>query len=60
MKIKDLIELLKNYNQDADITLTTSEDITISYICKDTNGNPLSKETTLQCFIEGTDNYFIL
>ena len=56
MKIKKLIELLKTYNQDADITLTTSEDITVSYICKDTNGNPLSKETTMQCFIEGMDN----
>ena len=56
MKIKKLIETLKECNQEADITLTTSEDITISYICKDTDGNPLTKKTTMQCFIEPTDS----
>ena len=55
MKIRKLIELLRTYNQEADITLTTSEDICISYICKDPNGNPLTKETTMQCFIEPMD-----
>lgn len=50
-----MIKELKSYNQNADITLTTSEDICISYICKDNHGNELTKETTVQCFIEGMD-----
>lgn len=51
-----MIELLSTYNQDADITLTTSEDITVSYICKDLNGEPLTKKETMQCFIEPMDS----
>ena len=57
MKVKKLIELLQSYNQDADITLTNSEDITVSYICKDPNtGKELTPQTTKQCFIEPTDS----
>jgi len=55
MKIQDFINELKKYNPEADITLTTSEDITISYICKDSKGNELTPKTTKQCFIEGCD-----
>ena len=56
MKIKDLIKELEQYNPEADITLTISEDITISYICEDLQGNELTKKTTMQVFIEGCDN----
>lgn len=56
MKNKELIKLLKNYNQEADVTLTTSEDITISYICKDPRTDEkLTPQTTRQMFIEPTD-----
>lgn len=55
MKVCDFIKVLKEYNQDADITLTTSENITVSYICKDLKGNDLTKKTTMQLFIEPID-----
>ena len=55
MLIKNLISELKLFNPNADITLTDSEDITTSYIFKDANGNEFSKQTTMQVFIEGTD-----
>ena len=45
--IKDFIKSLETYNPNADITLTTSEDITLSYICDGVNGEELSKETTM-------------
>lgn len=51
MKIKELINELKEYNQEADITLTTSETITLSFI-SDENG---TKKDTKQVFIEGCD-----
>ncbi len=51
MKVKELIKQLKEFNQEADISLTTSEDILISYISEN-NATPL---TTLQLFIEGCD-----
>lgn len=57
MKINNLIEELNDYNLNADITLTSSEDIAISYICKDLNGNDLTKKTTMQVFIKGVDKY---
>lgn len=56
MKNKELIERLKEYNLEADVTLPTSEDITIGYIFKGPNGESLNKQTTMQLFIEGTDN----
>lgn len=53
MKVKDLIEQLKMFNPNADVSLTTSEDILISYISEN-NATPL---TTLQLFIEGCDEF---
>ena len=56
MKVKTLIEKLKEFNQEADITLTTSEDICLSYICKNPDtGEKLTKTNTKQVFIEPTD-----
>lgn len=55
MKVSKLIEFLQSYNPDADITLTTSEDIMLSYVSKDVNNNVLTKDTTTQVFIEGID-----
>lgn len=53
MKIKELIKELQQYNKNADITLTTSEDICLSYISVDPNTNErLTEKTTLQVFIE--------
>lgn len=51
-----MIKELSSYNPNADVTLTVSEDITISYICKDPKGNILNKQTTTQLFIEPTDS----
>lgn len=51
MKNSKLIETLKGYNLDADVTLTTSEDICISYISEDN----ATEKTTKQIFIEGCD-----
>lgn len=51
MKIKELIKELKEFNQEADITLTTSETITLSCICSDGG----TKKDTKQVFIEGED-----
>ena len=56
MKIKELISKLSEYNEDADITLVDSEDITVSYICENLNGEKLTPKTTMQCFIEPMDN----
>lgn len=55
MKISDFIKELREFNQDADITLTTSETITLSYICKDPYGKELSKQDTPIVFIEPAD-----
>ena len=57
MKNRDLIEKLKKYNLDADVTLPTSEDIFLSYICEDNKGNILTEKDTMLIFIEGTDEY---
>lgn len=51
MKVKELINELQKYNPEAEISLTTSETIFLSFICED-------KETeinTKQVFIEGCD-----
>lgn len=53
MKNEDLIRKLSKYNKDADVTLTTSEDITLSYI---SNDGEFSKEDTPFIFIEPMDN----
>lgn len=51
MKIKELINELKKYNPEADITLPTSETITLSFI-SDEGG---TTKDTKQVFIEGCD-----
>ena len=51
MKVKELIKELQEYNPEADITLTTSETITLSYICSDGG----TKKDSKQIFIEGED-----
>lgn len=56
MKIEKLIQELKEYNQNADITLPYSEDICIGWICKDPiSKKQLTKKTTTQLYIEGCD-----
>lgn len=47
---KDLIEKLKEYNPDADVSLVDSEDITISY-----HDDGYTALDTPQLFIEGID-----
>lgn len=44
MKMKNLIEYCKTFNPDADVTLVDSEDITLSYIREDVNGNVFKKK----------------
>ena len=56
MKIKKLIEYLEEFNPEADITLTTSEDIYLSYIEDDECDYDEGKKTTKQVFIEPTDS----
>lgn len=56
MKVKELIKTLQKYNQEADVTLTTSEDITTSYISIDPNTQEkLTEQTTKQVFIKPCD-----
>ena len=55
MKVKELIEKLWNYNQDAEITTPYSETIDLSYICIDNEGNPLDTRETPLVFIELCD-----
>ena len=57
LQVNRLIEELKKYNSDADVSLTNSEDIVISYISRDLDGSCLTPETTMQLFIEGYDKY---
>ena len=52
LKVKELIKQLKTFNQEADVSLTTSEDIVISYI----NENNATPQTTKQLFIEPSDD----
>ena len=51
MKVSDLIKKLSKFNPDADVSLTTSEDICISYI----NEEGATPEITKQLFIEPVD-----
>ena len=55
MLVEEFIEKLKKYNPKAEITLVDSEDITLSYICRDINDNILDETTTSLVFIEGID-----
>lgn len=52
MKCDKLIETLKNYNPNADVTTPYSEDICISYIDDD---GKYDKHTTPIIFIEWSD-----
>lgn len=54
MKCSKLIEALKEYNPDADVTTPYSEDICIGYI---DNEEEYDKHTTPIIFIEGCDEY---
>ena len=56
MKIKHLITELEEYNPEAEITTPYSENICLSYISKDSQGNELNKQTTMQVFIEWSDS----
>ena len=56
MKVRELIQKLSVYNLDADVTTPFSEDITLSFICKDDNGNVFSEKTTMLVFIEPCDS----
>lgn len=51
MKVLDLMKELSYFNPQANISLTTSEDICLSYISED-NATP---QTTKQVFIEPAD-----
>lgn len=51
MKVKELIEELKGFNPDAEITRDDSETIELSYICSD----GATKETTKLVFVEMRD-----
>lgn len=54
MKIKELIDKLKDFNPNADISTVASEDIKLTYVyCVD--GKEYSKKTTQQVFIEPVD-----
>ena len=59
MKVKSLIKYLMKYNPDADIGLCVNgqyeNDIYISFICRDTDGNKLNHQTTKQIWLEGMD-----
>lgn len=54
MKNKDLINQLKEFNLNAEVTLTTSEDIFVSYI-DNGGGKKFDKSNTPFIFIEPCD-----
>ena len=54
MLVQELVDILKEYNPNAEITLTYSEDIVISFI--DCDGC-YTKSNTPFVFIEPVDNY---
>lgn len=56
MKVKELIKELLEFDMDADVTTSISEDICISYISKSTEDVEYTEKTTPQVFIEPTDN----
>ena len=53
MLVKELIEELKTYNPDANVSLVCSESIAISYISDCNLGD--NPKTTKHIFIEGVD-----
>ena len=54
MKVKDLIDELKEFDGEADVSLVDSEDICVSWICESENQ---PKKESLQVFIEPNDFY---
>lgn len=57
MKIKELINALKKYNPDAEVTTPYSEDICLSYISKSLDGEmEYNLSNTPLVFIEQTDS----
>jgi hypothetical protein len=55
MKVKELIEELKNYNPEATVSLICSESVAISYICE----GGATPQTTQHIFIEGIDDEYL-
>ena len=59
MKVEDLIKSLQSYNPNAKIGLCLDgyyeDDIYISFICEDNDGNKLTNKTTEQVWLEGID-----
>lgn len=53
--VKELINDLKEFNPNAEITLVDSESIELSYVCRDKMENKLDKLSTNIVFIEGRD-----
>lgn len=56
MKVRELIQRLLEYNQDAEITTVFSEDITLAFIYTGENGEIFSKQSTPIVFIEPADS----
>ena len=59
-QVKDLIESLKSMNPDADVGIKTIDDVYVdqlylSYICIDENGDEISEMETKQVWIESVD-----
>ena len=55
MKVKELIEKLWDFNQDAEVTTPYSETIELAYIRFDENHNPIGSRETPLVFIQGCD-----
>ena len=51
MKNRELINQLKEYNLNADVTLTTSEDICLSYIIGEANTGERERESDFPSLI---------
>lgn len=56
MKVRELIQKLLNYNQDADISTSFSEDITLGFIFTNNDGDEFTEKTTPYVFIEPADS----
>lgn len=60
MKVKDLIESLSHFNPNANVGVKTIDDeyvdqLYVSYICKDGDGNNIDADGTNQVWIEAID-----
>ena len=60
MKVKRLIELLSEFNPNANVGIKTVNEeyvdhLYVSYICEDTNGNEVNGKDTAQVWIEAID-----